>query len=234
MRRAGSTLQYQIAASIVEDHGLGIRVTWYRPAEHQSVISKLGREPGYKVFKSHLFTPAIGCQFKNSNAVALYSFRDLRDVVSSLQAKNRGVYRSDRLPGLVTSLLQQHELWTSQENIYVSRYEDTILDLESEIRNIGRFLGVPLDEGVVSQYGRRFSLHNQIDYIQSIPAEDLVYANENDVYDRTTLLHRNHVTDGSHGRYLRDLSPAQIEVIEELAQEWLTRYGYMQPPPPML
>lgn len=229
MQRSGSTLQYQIAAAIVEDHDRGIRVAWRDPEDHQSIIAELDANPGYKVFKSHIFSPAIKQEFENSNAVGLYTFRDLRDVVSSLQAKYRCIYQSDQLAELVSFLLQQHSLWTSQVNTYVSKYEDIILNLEAEIRNIGMFIGVALDDGAVCEYGRRFSLQNQLAYIQSIPDEDLIQATAYDVYDSKTLLHRNHITDGSQGRYLKDLSSAQVAVIEELAQEWLTKYGYMQP-----
>jgi hypothetical protein len=230
MQRSGSTLQYQIAAAIVEDQGLGTRVPWHSPAHHESVIAELGTGPGYKVFKSHVFSPAIEREFKNRNAAALYSFRDIRDVVCSLQAKNRCAYGPEQLAGLVADLLGQHRLWTSQAKVCVWKYEDMILDLEAEIRKIGEFLGASLEEEAIGRYGKQFSLSSQTAYIQSIPASDLVYVNDNAVFDRKTLLHRNHISDGSPGRYKKELSPAQTRVIEGLAQKWLTEHGYLTPP----
>src|SRR5512138_2281267 len=86
MIRAGSTLQYQIASELIERLGLGRRTGYLPPAEHAWV---LGARPvaGLSTFKTHELTEQVARQCRQSDAVALYIYRDLRDVVSSLQQK---------------------------------------------------------------------------------------------------------------------------------------------------
>ena len=63
MPRAASTLQYQIAGELIERYDLGIRITWFPPAEHHKVFKKYCYFYRYKVFKPHEATSSIVNQF---------------------------------------------------------------------------------------------------------------------------------------------------------------------------
>jgi len=83
MMRAGSTLQFQLTAQLVEEAGLGKRLEWAQPERFLEVRETYADYPGWKVFKVHVCTKPMRLEFKQKNALGLYVFRDVRDVMVS-------------------------------------------------------------------------------------------------------------------------------------------------------
>ena len=65
MQRSASTLQFQIAAELVERAGLGERVGWVRPEQFPRLLDKHGSDGKWKVFISS----RLGAAFERSSSV---------------------------------------------------------------------------------------------------------------------------------------------------------------------
>ena len=133
MRRSGSTLQYQITAHLVESAGRGNRVDWVKPSEFPELARQNANVEGWKVFKNHVCTKAMAEEFHRQNALGVYCYRDPRDVVvSSLQKWNFSfddLWRS----GLLQKDLENYKKWTRLPGVLVSKYEEMIRDLPTEV-----------------------------------------------------------------------------------------------------
>jgi hypothetical protein len=227
MLRSASTLQYQIASEIVEFYGLGERVTWYPHEEHQKIIDAQNAFSHYKVFKSHSYSTQINQEFKKRNALGLYIFRDIRDVLSSMKEKNGCDYSDDQIATMTKQLMKNHFLWTESGHTYVSKYEIVLSDLVSEIRNIANHLDVAVDEHFATNMASQLSLENQKNAIAACAdSPSIVTVNAHNRYDPHSLLHLNHISSGKVGRYKENLSFKQIGIINDLAQFWLLSNGY--------
>lgn len=226
MQRSASTLQYQIASELVERNNLGVRITWHNPEKHSKLLP-INSEKHYKVFKSHILTDSIKGQFVSNNAVGLYIYRDLRDVVSSLQEKNKTIYKDHALVKLINNLIKQYELWSSLKIIHISRYEDVAYNICKEILSIARFIGIVNNCVDTDELAQKLSLYGQKRFIDGMRSKrNLVCVNNYNIYDPDTLLHLNHITSGKIGRYKNDLTSEQIKIIEENAYHWMVANGY--------
>ncbi len=133
MLRAGSTLQYQIASELIERSGLGVRSPYADPMSHEGALQAAVPKGISRTFKSHALTPSIMERLADGNAVALYSFRDLRDVIASQQQKNGWSLGERDLRALVADLLATDSAWRSLPRVHVVRYESMVTRLLEEV-----------------------------------------------------------------------------------------------------
>ena len=226
MQRSASTLQYQMASSIVEHCGMGHRVTWSNLEDHEQVLAK-HEGAAILVFKSHVLTPPIRKVVARGDGRCIYIYRDLRDVIASMIEK---FGRSDTVgeaEATARSLMDTHAAWTSLNDIYISRYEDVIADMKSEISGIADYLGASVDSSFVARLAADLAPERQARRIaEAANSGDMVRVNDSTTYHPTTLLHENHILDGRAGRYRDTLSPELIKAIEGQAAGWLKEHGY--------
>jgi len=225
MLRSGSTLQYQIASELIEHLNVGHRTTWHDTAEHPSVLAKQP-ETGLSTFKTHQLTETVKEQCVSGQSISLYIYRDLRDVLSSYQEKNSVRLTGKKLEGWLTTILKTDANWRSLPSLYISRYEDVIPSIASEVTNISKYLGIECPDSLINHIAQSLSYNSQKDRINST-SSSWVKANETNIYDKVSLLHSNHLQSGAIGRYKTDLSIGQISTIEELAGDWLLKMGYL-------
>lgn len=226
MQRSASTLQYQIASSIVEHYCVGNRVTWVNTNDHETFLEQHDGDR-MMVFKSHTLSKSIRHRLNNGSAKALYIYRDIRDVVSSIKEKFNISRTIDETRELALSLIKSYEDWMSNRGTYSSRYEDVINDISTEIKNIAKHIHVDIDREFTQNIAKGLSIDNQIKLIKNNKNSNrFVSINENITFDSHSLLHTNHITNGRAGRYKENLSTAEIKVVEEVASEWLLKNGY--------
>ncbi len=232
MYRSGSTLQYQLTARLVEEAGMGKRVEWAKPEQFPRVSEKMADYQGLKVFKCHICTDEIMAQFKKQNALGLYVFRDIREVVAStLRKKYKGKknekFQGDFKKNLIERSLENYYKWTSLNNVLVSKYEEMILDLTKEAKRIAHHIGVSLPEEKYLEISEDLSLDKQIQrieaYKKTVPGTELSPKN---VINPDTLLHTDHITSGETDNWRHELAREQIKLIEEKAGDWLQEHGY--------
>lgn len=225
MIRSGSTLQYQVAGELIERSKLGRRMTYIPPEEHTRVLEFSPQ--GLSTFKTHDLTDPVALQCQRGGGVALYIYRDLRDVISSFQQKEHIRLEGTALEVKTTELIRKDLAWRSLPRVYVSRYEDVLLALATEVNRISEFLDIPCPALMAKQIAEDLCYARQAENIAAANSEDLVEINPTNVYHRETLLHRNHFQGGTVGRYKFDLDSEQCRQIEVQAGDWLVSNGYV-------
>lgn len=174
-----------------------------------------------------MLTPIARELCLGDRAVALYIYRDLRDVISSLQEKNQFRLEGRGLERLVVKLQQSDEQWRALPGTYVSRYEDVTNNIGEEVERIARFLGLECTLDLLRDIAEDLSFESQQDRIRMVAESALVEVNPTNAYDPVSLLHRNHLQSGEAGRHRLNLDSTQIHLIETLAADWLQANRYL-------
>jgi hypothetical protein len=123
-------------------------------------------------------------------------------------------------------LVKESEKWSGLENALVSKYEDMINDMTSEIKRIAEYLGVTLEESIVERLSQKFSIERQKKRIQDFDFKKQGIHTGLNVHDPNSLLHRNHIFSGKKGQWKNSLSAIEIGLIEDLSYDWLNSKNY--------
>ena len=161
MYRSGSTLQFQITAAIVENAGLGKRIEWVKPKRFKEIRKKYANYDDLKVFKSHVCTDAMVSEFINHDAMGIYVFRDLRDVVVSMMQKESKTFNEIWNSGFLEICLVNFQRWTNLPRVLLSKYEEIIKDLPGEVKRISNHLGIFMDKSKFNQIALDYSIDKQ-------------------------------------------------------------------------
>lgn len=181
-----------------------------------------------RVFKTHQYTPAVAAVLQNGFDKIFYCYRDVRDVISSLSAKNNVEYDIQTIRRLTTSLLNTDKKWhTAPGGICIVSYEILRYHLSEAVYNMANELKIQIDKIQANEIAKKYSLKAQRGRIESFDEKHLEYAAGNK-FDKVSLLHVNHLNGGEIGRYRLNLSPAQIVAIKDVACSWLQKRGYWQ------
>jgi hypothetical protein len=226
MRRSGSTLQYQIATDLVTRRGVGTGLGYVQPMEFENLARNHGANSQFKVVKTHAYIPGAERLLESGQAKALYSHRDIRDVVVSLMKMQKTDFRQLRDEGMVYALLKEYEDWNRTGEILVSRYEDITAYLPREIGRIAAYLGVSLAEGEADELATEYALDRQKERINRFQTSQLAETLDGFKIDAKTLLHDNHINSGSQGQWRDALSRLEAALVEHMARDWMREHGY--------
>ena len=227
LMRSGSTLQYQIAKTLVEDAGLGIGVGSCAPGRFREMLERYDDPNQVYVVKSHRYVPTAHARLRRGEARALYIYRDLRDVVVSMIHKESLTFRQVMASGFLEQLLEDDAIWSNQPNTLVSAYETVTADVRGEVERIAAFLGVAVSESEVSRIAEEHSLARQKRRIERFDfGTSGVAEGQRNLLDPDTLLHHNHVRSGESGQWTGELTPAQVAEVERVTGAWLLERGY--------
>jgi len=228
MQRSGSTLQFQLTARLVEVAGWGRRVEWAKPERFGKLRRQFANDPCWKVFKIHVCTDQMAKEFQRGNAMGVYTFRDLRDVIVSTMRKYELSF--DKLMGgnFLDNCLEQYRRWTALPRVLTSKYEDMIANLPREVERIAGHLGVALSAETYQQIAAEHTLAQQKERIEaSIKKGELREGVVKGMfYDPNTNLHTNHIHEGAVGGWKEVLSPGQAQCLEDKTADWLVAHGY--------
>jgi hypothetical protein len=141
-------------------------------------------------------------------ATILYCFRDVRDALASLQRRFS-----------ITATVEHAEAWVAADREWRTRahlclrYESTMTDPAVALIKVADALHVPCADPA----GLATLLRDLPEApVEARPGE----------HDPETLLHHAHVTDGRHGSWTTELSPAVARAIEVRCEAWLVENGY--------
>lgn len=231
MKRAGSTVQYQLVAEIVERMGLGKRVGFVDQDNVKDLLAATKDRRQLFVAKAHDFFDDFYSVFARNEVKVVYVYRDIRDVAVSLMAKkgNNSFWRLF-ISGDIEDILYQYQKWTSTSPVLISRYEYMVQDLSQEVGRIAEFLGIDLDNASTGSLAEEYSMQNQLQRIDEIEKrnEGLVLKGKKNQYwvDPKTLLNQKHIRSGASEQWRNKLSPFQIGLLEYVAYDWMKSVGY--------
>lgn len=227
MQRSGSTLQFQIAAKLVEDAGLGQRVEWVKPERFPEIREKYQNISGWKVFKNHIYTPDMAAEFHRGNAMGIYVYRDPRDIFVSTIRKYSTTFNNLWQSKFLDQLLKDYYLWTALPNIMVSKYEDMVMDMPAEVLRIADHLSITLQPESHQKIAAEFTLGKQLERVDQARKRGILKSGYLDAeFDPHSMLHTNHIHKGQVGGWEFELSPGQIALIEDKSAFWMVDNGY--------
>lgn len=226
MRRAGSTLQYQLTAEIIESQGVGRPLGWVRPQQIPQLQADYGAKEGFLVVKCHSYIEEATELFSRGEAKAIYVYRDIRDVVVSGMNKNKKSFWQVISSGFIRMILKEYYKWNSVDDILVSKYETMVADLRQEVLRIADYLGVNLDDSLVDRLSEKYAVDKQKRRIQSFDYESHGVRDGRSVYDPISLLHRDHIHSGKSEQWKTALSHFQVGLLENMAYDWLVDRDY--------
>ena len=228
-KRSGSTLQYNIVSELIERTKTGQRVEFAKPENFNSIYEKYDGVEGYKIFKCNELTPKIRQLITEGKALGLFCYRDLRDVIVSFKNKdNLNIQNSNSVQNLVNQYLQNFHDWIVLNNTLVSKYENFVDDIESEISRISLFLGLEVDDKDVSEIAKKLHRSN-LKKSQANPENEVFVKNSTKgfYFDNKTLLHKNHIHSGEPNQWKNELPHNVLNRIEKTSAEWLYNNGYV-------
>ena len=227
MIRSGSTLQFQLASSIVEHAGLGHRVKYVPESEFETVLDRHTQDAGLKVFKAHVCTSTLAEIAQTGDAKVIYSYRDIRDVAVSAMRKFDMPFDALVNAGWLDQAITDYYAWTNMPNVLVSRYEEMICNLRHEVSRIADFLGLNVDAEALSRLSEQYDIPAQQQRIDALKQRYGQSINNSDiVFDEVELLHHNHIHKGEVDGWRHLLSPLQQSLLTERYSQWLLSLGY--------
>ncbi|MGA8259690.1 MAG: sulfotransferase domain-containing protein [Arenicellales bacterium] len=223
-------MQYQITADLVESTGCGTRVGWVPRKEFPLTRDRYQNTEGLLVVKTHKLTDAIREEFERGNAAAIYIYRDLRDVALSLIRKGHARIPAEWWdPKIINECIANHNDWTRERNVLVSRYEEAVVDWAREAGRIAGHLGLDCGPEIFDDIAARYSIENQRRRISEAEDDAFQEVRPGGIRQlRDHLLHRNHISDsnGAVGDWRTGLTAKQVNAIEGLAGHWLRENDY--------
>lgn len=225
-KRSGSTLQYNFLSQIVERTDAGKRVEHFKPEEFPSMKLKFKEYEGFLVIKTHTLTNYILEEIYGGNAIVVHSYRDIRDVVVSYINKGWIGHNEDQIKGCVNQYLKENEDWTNLNTMLYSRkYENFAFDIAREVLYFADILKLNLDEADVVSIVNELRIENLKEKQNKI-AEKNIRQSSGNRFDQETLLHTNHINDGSINQYIDNLSENEIVLIESISYDYLLKHEY--------
>lgn len=238
MYRACSTWQYEVVAQLVERRRGGRRLGYMLGEEYAELVAREGDDPGWRVLKSHEEHPAFARALAEGRAVAVYAFRDLRDVVYSMLHKRGLGFDEFFRQGMIHQILANDRFWSRQPRRITQRYEDLIADPATGVVELARHLGIALAAGEASQLAEEYSLEANRRRTQEVASRlrsqgiDLDDPANRQRWDEQTLLHWNHLRSGRVGDWRERATPHERAILARIANRWLVRHGYQPDDPP--
>lgn len=244
MYRACSTWQYDVVAHLLETYRSGHRLGYLLPEQYvaarrnRALAGEIGVCPTgcWTVFKSH---DAAGCfarSVSEGRARVIYAYRDVRDVTFSLMHKRSLTFEALLRQGMIHQVLANDRFWTRQPGVLIQRYDRILADPVGSVCELAAFLEITLEPGEAERIADEYSLASNKARTDALRRQleqqgvDLSQAANALICHGATLLHWNHVRDGSSGSWYGESTPRQRRVFARLCGPWLSAHGY--PPLP--
>ncbi|MBT3193116.1 MAG: hypothetical protein HN341_11230 [Verrucomicrobia bacterium] len=217
MLRSGSTLQYHLATSLVEASGVGEGIGW---VEHGD-CRELDQPGRFRVVKVHNAEQLDGIEeaLREGRALYIYSYRDIRDVIVSIQHKWKLSFRQVLQACYIDFILQSYTNWMALPGGHVAKYEEFVHAPADEALAIAGHLGISLPADKIVAIAAQHTLDATKSRISSLRV-----AGQDTTEDG--ILHSNHVFSGASGQWRGALKPYQIGLLEQKARHWLAQHGY--------
>jgi hypothetical protein len=238
MYRACSTWQYEVAGHLVEHHLKGQRLGYVTGESYASLGRPTAgrRSRGYgrpwRVLKSHEGDRSFSRALDSGQALAVYAYRDLRDVIFSLMHKRGTSFRELLRQGMIHQLLANDRFWRTQPRVLVQRYEDLIADPVTGVVQLARHLGLGVARREAAEIADDYSLASNRTRIKTLRRRlrdagiDLHDPANLRICDSTTLLHWNHLRPVHSCSWRTDATSEQRALMARICGPWLAENGY--------
>jgi hypothetical protein len=234
MQRSASTWQYDVVCHLIERNCGGQRLGFFQTGgDFESYLASSAGDKAWRVMKTHQRHPCYADLLRSGRALALYSFRDLRDVAFSLAHKCACSFEEvvEQRGGL-HECLADDQFWMGHPGTLSQRYEELISDSVAGVEAVARHLGISLPSGeaaaVAEEYSLRANTWRTVELKQRLLGEGVNLDDPANTHrkDERTLLHWNHIRGGVVGGWRDQATPRQIALLAAICGNWLKERGY--------
>jgi hypothetical protein len=241
MYRACSTWQYEVVSHLVEEHLEGERLG-YMTSEQYAVHlkareieeSNAAESPSRRwcVIKSHDRDPSFARAMFDQRAIAVYAYRDVREVVFSLMHKRGVTFEQLLRQGMLHQVLANDRFWMGQPDVLAQRYEDLLAEPARGVAELARHLGIRIDADEAARIAEFYSHESNRARTEALKRRleeaglDLESAANAQICDSSTLLHWNHIRSRDSKSWQALATPRQRAVFRRLLGRWLNARGY--------
>jgi hypothetical protein len=240
MYRACSTWQYEVVSHLITDYQCGQRLGYLTGQQYAALIhsdaSSRHEAPlqtrQWRVVKVHEGDPSFARALADNRAVAVYAHRDVREVVYSLMHKRGMTFERLLRQGMIHQILANDRFWMAQPDVLIQRYDDLVADPARGVMELARHLGVRLDASEADQIAREYSHESNRARTESLRRRlqeagvDLANAANAQICDPTTLLHWNHIREGSSTSWRTLANHRHRAILDRLCGRWLRARDY--------
>jgi hypothetical protein len=240
MYRACSTWQYEVAAYLIEQYLGGKRLGYLTGDQYAACLrsdaSTAMHTPGqsirWRVIKSHEGDRSFARTVADERGLAVYAYRDVREVVFSLMHKRGITFEQLLRQGMIHQILANDRFWMARPDVLVQRYEDLLTDPTRGVIELARHIGIRLDESEAARIAGLYSHESNKARTEALRRRlqeagvDLDSAANAQICDPTTLLHWNHIRQGGTRSWRTLASPPQRRTLERVCGRWLKARGY--------
>jgi hypothetical protein len=195
-------------------------------------LAAFGEREGWRVLKSHEGHSSFGRALHSGEALAVYAFRDLRHVISSLMYKRQATFDALFRQGMIHQILANDRFWRSQPGVLVQRYEELINDPATAVVQLGRHLGLGVTRREATEIADLFSLESNKTRIEALRRRlersgiDLQRSTGLLACDPVTLLHWNHLRPAGSASWEAQSTPRERVLLERICGAWLSANRY--------
>jgi Sulfotransferase domain len=240
MYRACSTWQYEVAAHLIEQYLGGQRLGYLTGdqyaarvrADASCAMHTPGQSPRWRVVKSHEGQRSFARALAEDRGLAVYAYRDVREVVFSLMHKRGMTFEQLLRQGMIHQILANDRFWMARADVIVQRYEDLLADPTRGVIELARHMGIRLEESEAARIAALYSHESNKARTEALRRRlqeagvDLESAANSQICDPTTLLHWNHIRQGEARSWRTLANPRQRKILDRLCGRWLKARGY--------
>ena len=230
MLRSGSTLQYNVAACVLETAGAlkrGGFVGDFGKPEVRAKLETLKAADGWTIIKTH--EPPLERAFYDERVRVLFSYRDVRDIAASIRKKWR--YPFEQILSDIDAMIEIERQFGDIPNVLVQSYNTLYHKLPEATRDIAEFLGIALTPKTLGAIAARNTLgtDGKVEAINSGLINSLYRLFGLRAYDDRTLLHHDHISSsrGRNGDWQNQFSPDEISTLNDRYINWLRAHSYL-------
>ena len=238
MIRSGSTLQYNLARSLLTKLGAGKGEGFLDSAQLPLLTDQLhlwAKDEAIHVVKVHAI-PALAAEHSTNATVRIcYVYRDIRDVAASV--KRIWGARGRKLFAALEKAIHTYYEVTAIPNVLLWKYENIVGDLTAPVEELAAFLGLEAPPDVVSTIAADCSLETAKLVVNNMGRKLLLQLRpilrriglpRSRVYHPGTLLHPNHIseTEGRNDIWRELLDEEESVFISKRYASWLEEQGY--------
>lgn len=231
MLRSGSTLQYNIAASLLELNGPLTRAGFlgdFRKPEVRAKLDAMKAAPGWTILKTH--EAPLERSFYDDRVRVLFSYRDVRDIAASI--KKKWAYPFEQILSDIDKMIEIERAFGDIPNVLVQSYDKLYSHLPEAAAEIAEFLDANCTEAAITKIATENSVERVKERIGARSSSPMLrllgrVAGRFRI-DPKTQMHDNHISSsgGQGGDWANQFNSTEIEIIERRFGHWLREHQY--------
>lgn len=231
MLRSGSTLQYNVAAAVLETAGpldrAGFIGDFAKPKMREK-LDALKAADGWTIVKTH--EAPLAREFYDERVRVLFSYRDVRDIAASM--KKKWGYPFEQILADIDAMIEIERAFSDIPNVLVQSYDRLYDDLPAATREIAQFLDAGIDGARCEQIAGLNSVENSQRRIRTRSMNPVVQLlgrfSGRFRIDPKTQMHNDHIsaTGGRDGDWVNQFEAAERAEMEQRFGCWLAQRGY--------